>query len=184
MKSYIITDEQEETRALLGSYESIFDYVIDPYNAVVSFKKCKLIGTGDIYVFAESQEKGLRLYRFKSKRQALQIMEIEEGFVFSLIECEYLDNEDDLKIDTQTITVDSAEASDTADVPWSLDGQATLIKDYRSSQGMTQKAFAKFINNRCNLYKDIKQTDVSKIERGLHSFEVADWKQIYNIIKD
>ena len=182
MKSYIITDELEQRLAILGTYESIFDYVIDPYNAVTSFKKCKLIGTGEIYVLADSQDEEIRLYRFKSKRQALQIMEIEKGFVFSLIECEYLDKEDGLKIDTQTITLDTVVASDTSDVSWSLDGQATLIKEYRRSQGMTQKALASFINKACKLSKNIKQTDVSKIERGAASFEIADWKQIIKII--
>ena len=184
MKAYIITEEDGNRLALIGTYEAIFDYIVDPYYCVQSFKKCKLIGSGDIHVLAESTEKGYRLYRFKSKRHALQIMETVEDFIFSQIGFEYLSSKDDISVDVQSLTTAEVETTQSEDIPWTLDGQSKAIKEYRSSQGMTQKAFAKFINNRCNLYKDIKQTDVSKIERGLHSFEAADWKQIYNIIKD
>jgi len=183
MKSYIITDEQEQRLAILGTYESILDYVIDPYNAVTSFKKCKLIGTGEIYILGESQDDEIRLYRFKSARQALQIMELEHGFIFSRIEHECLVSNENVSVDIRGLTASSVETTPSKDSLFWIDAQSKAFKNYRSAQGLSQKAFASLLNSKCNLHKDIKQTDISKVERGLYSFDVADWRQICNIIK-
>ena len=180
MKAFIVYNTNFDITILIGSYDRVLEYVLDPENNVMEHYKCNLIGeTGNIVLLATSddmEDTKDRVYVFESSKQALSVMQRHVDWRFS--------RRDVVWLEPDTITVFEAQPSEDAEpsgLSWQLE-QAAMVKKYRAEAPKeSQSEFAESLTA-LDLSKVYKQYDISMIERGLKFFPLHDWITIKSLM--
>tara|TARA_Y100000114_G_C11579898_1_gene240535 strand:- start:55 stop:606 length:552 start_codon:yes stop_codon:yes gene_type:complete len=182
MKSFIVYNTNFDITILIGSYDRVLEYVLDPENKVMEHYKCNLIGeTGNIVLLATSddmEDTKDRVYVFESSKQALQVMQRHVDWRFSRQDVVWL--EPDTNTVFEAVAQPSA-SSEASGLSWQLE-QAAMVKNFRTEAPKeSQTQYAKSLNA-LDLSKVYNQTDISMIERGLKFFPLQDWKTIKSLM--
>ena len=181
MKAFIVYNTNFDITILIGSYDRVLEYVLEPQNNVMEHYKCNLIGeTGNIVLLATSddmEDTKDRVYVFESSKQALSVMQRHVDWRFS--------RQDVVWLEPDTITVFEAVAQPSEDaepsgLSWQLE-QAAMVKNFRTTTRDSQTEYADSLTA-LDLSKVYKQGDISMIERGLKFFPLQDWKTIKSLM--
>tara|TARA_R100001591_G_scaffold90533_1_gene96462 strand:- start:8 stop:559 length:552 start_codon:yes stop_codon:yes gene_type:complete len=182
MKAFIVYKTNYDITILIGSYDQILEYVIDPENDVIEHYKCSLMkGSGNIVLLArknEIDETKDRVYQFQSARSALHHMQKNNDWTWTREDVVWLGPDT-----TQIFEAVSQPSEDTAaaGLSWQLE-QAAMVKKYRAEAPKeSQSEFAESLTA-LDLSKVYKQHDISMIERGLKFFPLHDWITIKSLM--
>jgi len=179
MKCYLTYDNDYNRLAIIGTYESILDYILNPENNVIEFYKTNLVGKGPISIIAYNDKLECdTIYRFESARQALQTLENDGVQQITKIDVLVLD-EDETEVDTSKI-VKATILQDSEGLSW-MQNQKTDIKEWREDNGVNQTEFAVLCNQLPSVSK-LRQTDISKIERGKEFFSAKQWAEVKDMM--
>lgn len=177
MKAFIVYNTSYDVTILVGSYDSILEYVLDPDNEVIEHYKCTLKeGSGKIVLLARNDNEDQdSVYCFQTAKEALLYMEKNHEWTFTREKVVFLEPD--------TITA-SSEDAEPVGLSWQLE-QAEEILSYRKAKKISQTQFAvelSCLGVETKFQRQYTQTYISMIERGLKFFPLEDWKIIQSYL--